>query len=141
MRNYRMTVAYDGTAYAGWQSQAAGNAIQDVIERILRMITGERVALHCSGRTDAGVHALGQVATFRTHSNLAPAVWLRALHGHLPPDISVLEIAEAPYDFHPRTAAKLKRYRYLDLGQSRARAARPQCVVVDASRVGRRTHA
>jgi len=113
MRTIKLTLAYDGTAYAGWQVQSQGKTLQDVLESTLARITGEVVRVTASGRTDAGVHALGQVVGFRTDSRLPVEVLLRALNAELPRDIAVLEAAEAPEGFHATLHAKRKRYRYL----------------------------
>jgi tRNA pseudouridine38-40 synthase len=113
MRTIRLTLAYDGTAYAGWQVQRHGKAIQEVVESALGKITGETIRVTASGRTDAGVHALGQVVAFRTESRLSPEVFVRALNAGLPRDIAVLDAAEVPQGFHATRSAKRKRYRYL----------------------------
>ena len=110
----KLTIAYDGAPFAGWQSQAGGNAVQDVIEKAIARITGEAIRLHGAGRTDAGVHALGQVAHFDVpeSSRLAPADWFRALNGTLPASVRVLRAAKTSEDFHARFSAKGKVYRY-----------------------------
>ena len=113
MRTFRLTLAYDGTAYAGWQVQAPGHlAVQEVVERALEAVTGQRVRVMASGRTDAGVHALGQVVSFRSACGLEPDVLLRAMNAHLPADIAVLDAQIAPDDFHATFSARCKRYRY-----------------------------
>ena len=113
MRTLKLTIAYDGTAYAGWQFQLGRPTVQETLESAISQITGQRVRVLASGRTDAGVHALGQVAAFRTNSALPPDVLVRALNANLPHDIAVLEAAEAPAAFHPIRHAVRKRYRYL----------------------------
>lgn len=113
MRTIKLTLAYDGAAYAGWQVQSGKNSIQQVVETAIAKITGEPIRVTASGRTDAGVHALGQVVAFRTESRLAPAVLLRALNAELPRDIAVLDASEAPNGFHATLSAKRKRYRYV----------------------------
>jgi len=113
MRTIKLTLAYDGTAYAGWQIQSQGRTVQEVIESTLAKITREPVRVTASGRTDAGVHALGQVVGFRTECRLPVEVFLRALNAALPRAIAVLEAAEAPEGFHATLHAKRKRYRYL----------------------------
>jgi tRNA pseudouridine38-40 synthase len=113
MRTIKLTLAYDGTAYAGWQVQSQGKTIQGVLESTLAKITGEAVRVTASGRTDAGVHALGQVVGFRTESRLRVEVLKRALNAELPRDVAVLEAAEAPEGFHATLHARRKRYRYL----------------------------
>jgi tRNA pseudouridine38-40 synthase len=117
---FRITLAYDGTDFLGWQLQrrGAGRTVQGVLEDALaRLVGGRRVVVSAAGRTDAGVHALGQVASFdlsREHEPLALAV---ALNGLLPPDVRVLAAALAPAGFHARRSARSKLYRYvLDCG-------------------------
>jgi tRNA pseudouridine38-40 synthase len=114
-RNIRLTLAYDGTRYAGWQVQPDRVSLQSTIEEAIESLTGERVSLLSAGRTDAGVHALGQVATFVTESSIPPEKWRPALQSKLPPDIVVRESDEVPLGFHATYAAKLKRYRYVVL--------------------------
>jgi tRNA pseudouridine38-40 synthase len=113
MRTIKLTLAYDGAAYAGWQVQRGAKTIQEVIETALAKITGETIRVMASGRTDAGVHALGQVVGFRTESRLSVEVLTRALNAELPRDIAVLDAAEGPEGFHPTLDAKRKRYRYV----------------------------
>ena len=113
MRNFKLTVAYDGTNYFGWQAQADKVTVQETLEAAIEQITGEKVRLHASGRTDTGVHALGQVASFHSDTKLEPAVLQKALNAVLPDDIAVLDVCEVPADFHPRYSAKRKHYRYL----------------------------
>ena len=112
MRTIKLTLAYDGTAYAGWQLQAVGKSVQEVLETAIEKATGQKARVVGSGRTDAGVHALGQVAMFRTESPLPAEVLRRALNAHLPQDVAVLEAADAPEGFHPIRDAVRKRYRY-----------------------------
>lgn len=114
MRNIKLALEYDGTAYNGWQSQRKGPfTIQEVLEEAVYKVTGSEASIHSAGRTDAGVHALGQVASFRTPSALAAPVMKKALNAVLPPDIRVVDAAEAPEDFHPRKKARAKTYFYL----------------------------
>lgn len=113
LRQLKLVIAYDGSRYHGWQSQSSGHGVQDALEKVLQRIVGERVITHASGRTDTGVHALGQVVTFQTREKHSLEIWQKALHGFLPLDIAVLSIEETALDFHPRRSAKLKRYRYL----------------------------
>lgn len=110
----RLTIAYDGAGFAGWQSQSGGNGVQDVAEAVIERIAGMRVRIHGSGRTDSGVHALGQVAHFDApdSSRLGPAEWQRALNAGLPPTIRILRAVRAAKDFHARFSAVCKRYRY-----------------------------
>jgi tRNA pseudouridine38-40 synthase len=112
MKNYRIVVGYDGTNFRGWQRQPDGRTVQGVLEEALRKITGKRTVVHGAGRTDAGVHALGQAASFRGVFKLSDEVLLRALNAVLPPDIRVFSLAEAPADFHARRSARSKLYRY-----------------------------
>lgn len=107
-----MLLEYDGSAYAGWQIQPNGPSVQGELEQALSRISGDRVKVIGAGRTDAGVHALGQVAAFRTGSRLEPGVLMRALNAGTPSDIRVLALERAPDDFHPRFSAKGKRYVY-----------------------------
>ena len=109
----RLTIAYDGGPYAGWQSQPAGNAVQDYLEKAFSKIAGTRVIVHGSGRTDAGVHALGQRAHAEVPGEQSPGEWQRALNANLPPTIRVTRLNRAPGDFHARFSAKGKVYRYL----------------------------
>jgi tRNA pseudouridine38-40 synthase len=112
MRSFKLTLAYDGTAYAGWQVQKGHIAVQEVLESAIEKVTGERARAIASGRTDAGVHALGQVVGFRTETHLSADVLQRALNAELPQDVAVLEAAEARENFHPIRDAVRKRYRY-----------------------------
>lgn len=113
MKTIRLLLAYDGTNYHGWQIQPNGISIQETIEQKISLMTGEAVNVLSAGRTDAGVHALGQVASFRTAARHAPDVFCRALNATLPDDIRILAAEEAPDDFHPRFDAKSKIYTYL----------------------------
>jgi tRNA pseudouridine38-40 synthase len=113
MRRIKLDIAYDGTRYNGWQRQPDAPSIQETLEKVLLKITGESVAVTGSGRTDAGVHALKQVAAFSTSNTLTPEVFYRALNGFLPDDIRVLNTEEVPLSFHPIHDAVSKRYRYL----------------------------
>ncbi len=112
-RNIRLTLAYDGTRYAGWQVQPDRPSIQSTVEAAIHALTGERVSLLSAGRTDAGVHALGQVANFTTESSIPPEKWRPALQSRLPPDIVVRNSEEVAADFHATYAARHKRYRYV----------------------------
>lgn len=109
----RLTIAYDGRQYAGWQSQPAGNAVQDFIEKAFREIAGTRVAVHASGRTDAGVHALGQCAHVEVFGSMEAGDWQSALNASLPPTIRIVGARSVAPDFHARFSAKGKVYRYL----------------------------
>jgi tRNA pseudouridine38-40 synthase len=112
MKSFRVTVAYDGTDYVGWQRQANGVSIQALIEDALRVLDGCEVAVAGAGRTDAGVHALAQVASFTIARELSADAVLRAINAHLPPAVRVLSAEEAPAGFHPRFDAHRKTYRY-----------------------------
>ncbi len=109
---YRMTVAYDGGAYAGWQIQAHHRTIQGELERALKQITGQDIRVHGSGRTDAGVHARGQVAHFDLQGRYDPPKLLLGLNAMLDTDIRVLNVRRARSDFHARYDAIEKTYRY-----------------------------
>ena len=108
----RAVVAYDGTDYQGFQRQATGPTIQETIETALAQVTQERVPIVAAGRTDAGVHAEGQVIAFDTAWRHSLADLKRALNAVLPPDVAVWEVAEARPDFHPRYDADSRHYRY-----------------------------
>lgn len=108
----RLTLEYDGTAYAGWQLQPNGLSVQEVVEGALARVLGEKVRLTSSGRTDAGVHARGMVAHFETQKVLPLAAYREGVNRHLPHDIAVKEAQEAPAGFHARFSARGKWYRY-----------------------------
>jgi tRNA pseudouridine38-40 synthase len=112
VRTLKITLAYDGAAYVGWQRQAGGTSIQGLLEDAIARIEGHAVTVHGAGRTDAGVHALAQVASFRVSSTLGCDVYLRALNAMLPEDIRVRRVDEAADDFHARFHARAKTYRY-----------------------------
>jgi tRNA pseudouridine38-40 synthase len=115
----KFIIAYDGGPFEGWQSQARGGSVQDVIEAALAKIAGERIILRGAGRTDAGVHALAQCAHVDVpEGGLDAAGWLRALNGNLPPTVRILESGPADDDFHARFSAKGKVYRYLIRNQA-----------------------
>ncbi|MGQ9689025.1 MAG: tRNA pseudouridine(38-40) synthase TruA [Desulfobaccales bacterium] len=111
-RNLRLTLEYDGTRYHGWQRQKNALSIQEVIETALGRLTGEKLRLIASGRTDAGVHARGQVANFITTSRAPVKAFVQGLNSLLPPDIAVLEAEEVPLTFHARYDARWKTYEY-----------------------------
>ncbi|MEW6162781.1 MAG: tRNA pseudouridine(38-40) synthase TruA [Nitrospirota bacterium] len=113
MENIKLLLEYDGTAYQGWQIQKRGPTIQGIIEDRILKITGKQSRVIGASRTDAGVHALGQVAAFRTESRLDPGVIKRALNAMLPQDIRVLEASEVDDSFHPRNSAVRKSYFYI----------------------------
>lgn len=113
MRTIKIILQYDGTNYHGWQIQPNGLSIQEVLQDKIEVITGEKAAVHGAGRTDAGVHALGQVACFATASRLDAPVVKRALNSLLPKDIRITDASFESKGFHPRFSAKAKRYFYL----------------------------
>jgi tRNA pseudouridine38-40 synthase len=112
IRNIRLLLEYDGTRYHGWQRQPDAPSVQEALEEKVARLTQERVAIIGSGRTDAGVHAWGQVANFRTASIIPLKAFHAGLNSLLPPDIAVLSATEAPPEFHARKAARAKTYEY-----------------------------
>jgi tRNA pseudouridine38-40 synthase len=112
MRNLKLLLAYDGTDFSGWQIQPGTPTIQGTLASAIGRVTGENVLPQGSGRTDAGVHALGQVATFATESPIPAGNLVNALNDVLPAVIRVLEAAEAPPEFHARKSARAKTYHY-----------------------------
>jgi tRNA pseudouridine38-40 synthase len=111
-RTFRLTIAYDGGGYAGWQRQSSGTSIQELLEHALEELDGRPVPVQGAGRTDAGVHALGQQAGVSIERAIDKGTLVRALNARLPPAIRVLSAVEAPSDFHARFAARSKSYRY-----------------------------
>jgi len=112
MRNLKLILSYDGSEFAGWQVQPNAVTIQGALASAIGRITGEKVLPQGSGRTDAGVHALAQVVTFVTESSVPTANFVKALNDILPASVRVLEVTEAPADFHARHSARAKTYRY-----------------------------
>lgn len=112
MRNLKLVLAYDGADFCGWQIQPDAPSIQGALASAIGRITGEKVLPQGSGRTDAGVHALAQVATFQTSAVIPAANLVVALNDMLPASIRVLEVREMADDFHARKSAKAKTYRY-----------------------------
>jgi len=112
MTTFKLVLEYDGTHYAGWQRQLNVPTIQETVETALEAIAQTRLTVVGAGRTDAGVHALGQVASFRTDRGLSEREWLRALNAHLPADISALSVVAVADEFHARYSAKGKLYEY-----------------------------
>jgi len=112
MRNLKLTLAYDGTEFAGWQIQPDASTVQGTLSSAIGRITGEKVMPQGSGRTDSGVHALAQVATFQTDSVIPVGNFVVALNNILPASIRVLAAEEVAPDFHPRKSAHAKTYRY-----------------------------
>jgi len=113
MATYKMTVAYDGTRYNGWQIQrSTDNTIQGKLSAVLSKMSGSMVEVHGSGRTDAGVHARGQVASFEINGNYTDNEILEYLNRYLPDDIAVLTVEKADSRFHARLSCRQKTYRY-----------------------------
>jgi tRNA pseudouridine38-40 synthase len=112
LRTLKLTLAYDGTRFVGWQRQASGKSIQGLVEEALSRLEGGPISAHGAGRTDAGVHAEGQVASARVTFAHDAATIARALNAQLPPEIRVVAVEDAPADFHARFSARQKSYRY-----------------------------
>jgi tRNA pseudouridine38-40 synthase len=112
VRNLRLILSYDGADFAGWQVQPGRTTVQGALASAIGRLSGENVLPQGSGRTDAGVHALAQVASFATASAIPAENWLRALNDILPASIRVLEVTEAAPEFHARKSARAKTYRY-----------------------------
>ncbi|MEW6067340.1 MAG: tRNA pseudouridine(38-40) synthase TruA [Nitrospirota bacterium] len=113
MKKIRLLIEYDGTSYQGWQIQKKGDTIQGILEDRIQKITGRHSRVIGASRTDGGVHALGQVAAFRTGSHLKPEIIKRALNALLPYDIRILDASEVEDSFHPRYSAVKKTYFYI----------------------------
>jgi len=111
-RNLKLTLSYDGTDFSGWQVQPDAPTIQGTLASAIGRLTGENVLPQGSGRTDAGVHALAQVATFSTSSSVPAQNFVKALNDILPASIQILDVAEMPGEFHARKSACAKTYRY-----------------------------
>lgn len=112
MRNIKMILEYDGTQFSGWQVQPSVRTVQGEIEKTLALLTGEVIRIDGSGRTDAGVHALGQVATFKTATRIPNQNLMRVLNHNLPEDITVKHLEEVAMDYHARYNACGKHYQY-----------------------------
>lgn len=112
MRNLKVILSYDGADFSGWQVQPDKATVQGTLASAIGRITGEKVLPQGSGRTDAGVHALAQVMTFVTESSVPTENFLKALNDILPASVRVLQVSEAPADFHARHSAEAKTYRY-----------------------------
>lgn len=112
-RSFKLVIAYDGTNYCGWQYQINGPSVQAALEEALAKVTGERIRATASGRTDAGVHALGQVISFSSDTTLEPERLLYALNSELPDDIVVHQAEQVADGFHAIREARRKRYRYV----------------------------
>jgi tRNA pseudouridine38-40 synthase len=113
LRTLRLVIEYDGTDFSGWQRQIGQRTIQACLEEALEKMTGERVRVTGAGRTDAGVHAEGQVASVKVQARIPAAGFLRGLNSHLPPDIAVRELHDVAPTFDARRSARGKTYRYL----------------------------
>jgi tRNA pseudouridine38-40 synthase len=114
MRNIKLTLSYDGTDFNGWQTQPGFRTVQQTLETAISEVTGEpRVRVNVSGRTDAGVHAVGQVVNFYSSTRHPPAVLVRAVNAHLPDDVAVRAAAEVPQAFDANRDAVRKLYRYV----------------------------
>jgi tRNA pseudouridine38-40 synthase len=111
-RNFRLTIEYDGADFHGWQRQKADRSVQDCIEKALARIARTKVTLHGAGRTDAGVHALGQVASFTADIRIEPAALRKALNSLLPDDIAIHDCRRVDPGFHARFSARSKVYEY-----------------------------
>jgi tRNA pseudouridine38-40 synthase len=113
LRTLRLIIEYDGTDFAGWQRQLGQRTVQQCLEEAFASMTGVAVAVRGAGRTDAGVHADGQVASVEIASRIPALGFLRGLNSNLPRDIAVLDVADVPAGFNARRAARGKIYRYL----------------------------
>jgi tRNA pseudouridine38-40 synthase len=118
MRNIKLLIEYDGTNYQGWQVQPKGPTVQGILEEKIGLLTGQPVRLFGSGRTDSGVHALGQVAHFKTQSPMDISTIRRALNSLLPPDIVIHKVEEVDLGFHARKHSKSKIYEYRILNRN-----------------------
>ena len=118
MRNIKLIIEYDGTGYLGWQKQRQGPTVQEVLENTLEKITEEKTKVIGSGRTDSGVHALAQVANFKTTGGMTTGEFQRALNSILPKDIVIKGVAEADLSFHSQFDARSKVYIYRILNRS-----------------------
>ena len=113
MKNFKFTIRYDGIDFSGWQTQPNGRTVQEVLENAIAAVTGTRVHANASGRTDAGVHAIGQVVNFRSDTRLDPETLLRAINANLPSDVAVTAAEEASESFDATRDAIRKLYRYV----------------------------
>ncbi len=113
MRNIKLTLRYDGTDFNGWQTQPGYRTVQETLERAIAALTGAPARVNASGRTDAGVHALGQVVNFYTATAHPPEVLVRGINAHLPPDVVVRAAADVPQAFDANRDARRKLYRYV----------------------------
>jgi tRNA pseudouridine38-40 synthase len=113
MRNLKLILSYDGTEFHGWQTQPGLRTVQETLEQVIETITGEHSFANASGRTDTGVHAVGQVVNFKTASHHVPQTFLRAINGHLPADVVVRQCGDVPPEFDASRDALRKLYRYI----------------------------
>src|SRR5713226_1560561 len=113
MRNLRLILSYDGTDFHGWQTQPGLRTVQQTLQEAVAALTGEQVRVNASGRTDAGVHAVGQVVNFYSNTLHGPDVLVRALNAHLPADMVVREARDVPQAFDANRDARRKLYRYV----------------------------
>jgi tRNA pseudouridine38-40 synthase len=118
IHNFKLTIEYDGSCYCGWQRQKSEPTIQEEIEKALNKMTGQTISLKGSGRTDAGVHAYGQVANFSCNTSLTADVFLKGLNSLLPKDIVIKGCENVSEDFHARYSAKQKTYAYRILNRT-----------------------
>ena len=126
--NIKVVLEYDGSNFAGWQQQAKGRTVEAELKRALRAVTGKDHVVYAAGRTDAGAHAKGQVASFHTDGRITPRRLMAALNARLPEDVAVLSAEEVPDDFHARYSARWRRYRYRYLDRTaRPALARGRC--------------
>jgi len=110
--NIKVVLEYDGSGFAGWQQQKNARSVEGELKRALRSVTGQDLTVYGAGRTDAGAHAEGQVANFRTDGRIAPHRLMAALNARLPGDVAVLSAEEVADGFHARYSARWRRYRY-----------------------------
>jgi tRNA pseudouridine38-40 synthase len=113
MRNLKLVVSYDGTDFNGWQTQPGFRTVQETLEKAIGELTGERIRVNASGRTDAGVHAVGQVVNFYSATQHPPETLVRAINAHLPSDVVVRDAADVPQAFDANHDAQRKLYRYV----------------------------
>lgn len=113
MRTIKLTLEYDGTNFVGWQHQENGRSIQETVETGLAQVLRAKIHIVGAGRTDSGVHARGQIASFRTESSVHCNALMRSLNGVLPDDVAILDVQEAPEDFNARYSAKARHYQYV----------------------------
>jgi tRNA pseudouridine38-40 synthase len=113
MRNLKLVLSYDGTDFNGWQIQPGSRTVQETLETALFKLTGERCRVNASGRTDAGVHAVGQVVNLYSQTRLSSEVLVRALNAHLPADVAVTSVEDTPQAFDANRDARRKLYRYV----------------------------